>query len=46
LCDLFGNKIEEVLSKIKLIYISHLHGDHFFGIFNMLYQINKTLNKY
>lgn len=32
----YGPKANEIFAKIKAIFISHLHGDHHYGLFGML----------
>lgn len=44
LCDQFGDELEKVLRKLKIVYLTHLHGDHFFGIFNLIYQRSLLFN--
>eukprot|EP00111_Clytia_hemisphaerica_P001366 TCONS_00003881-protein len=36
----YGNKIDNVLKRIKMILISHLHADHHLGLFTLLSRIS------
>lgn len=45
LCEQFGDYIENVLFKMKFILITHLHGDHVFGIYNVIAERQKVLKK-
>ena len=36
LYEQFGDKTEEVISKIKFVYLSHIHGDHILGIYRFI----------
>lgn len=41
----FGDLVEDILFKIKIVTVSHLHGDHFFGIYNLISERNRVLKK-
>ena len=45
LLEQFGDNIETVLLKTKVIAITHLHGDHFYGIINMIAKREETLKR-
>jgi ribonuclease Z len=42
----YGIFTEQVLIDLDMILISHLHGDHFFGIFKVLDERQRVLDKY
>ncbi|KAK9379133.1 beta-lactamase-like protein [Kockiozyma suomiensis] len=43
LTRMFGAQIDDLLREIKLITISHMHADHFFGIITMLRARNSAV---
>ncbi|XP_034045567.1 zinc phosphodiesterase ELAC protein 2 isoform X2 [Thalassophryne amazonica] len=43
LCRHYGEGVDDVLSKISTIFISHLHADHHTGLVKMLYQRARAL---
>ncbi|XP_054616640.1 zinc phosphodiesterase ELAC protein 2 isoform X3 [Dunckerocampus dactyliophorus] len=43
LCRHYGNGVDEVLSKISTIFVSHLHADHHTGLLKLLYQRERAL---
>ncbi|CAJ1075541.1 zinc phosphodiesterase ELAC protein 2 isoform X1 [Xyrichtys novacula] len=43
LCRHYGDDVDEALSKISTVFISHLHADHHTGLLNLLYQREKAL---
>ncbi|KAM9843204.1 zinc phosphodiesterase ELAC protein 2 isoform 2-T2 [Aulostomus maculatus] len=43
LCRHYGNGVDEVLSKISTIFISHLHADHHTGLIMLLHQRKRAL---
>ncbi|XP_041854323.1 zinc phosphodiesterase ELAC protein 2 isoform X2 [Melanotaenia boesemani] len=43
LCRHYGNDVDEALSKISTIFISHLHADHHTGLLKLLYQRERAL---
>uniref|UniRef100_A0A1A8F007 Zinc phosphodiesterase ELAC protein 2 n=3 Tax=Nothobranchius korthausae TaxID=1143690 RepID=A0A1A8F007_9TELE len=43
LCRHYGNDVEEALSKISAVFISHLHADHHTGLLKLLYQRQRAL---
>ncbi|KAJ8389118.1 hypothetical protein AAFF_G00123240 [Aldrovandia affinis] len=44
LCRHYGNKVDEVLSKLSTIFVSHLHADHHTGLLNLLLQRERALD--
>ncbi|XP_072225105.1 zinc phosphodiesterase ELAC protein 2 [Leuresthes tenuis] len=43
LCRQYGDDVDEVLSKISTVFISHLHADHHTGLLMLLYQRQRAL---
>ncbi|KAK1162202.1 zinc phosphodiesterase ELAC protein 2-like isoform X1 [Acipenser oxyrinchus oxyrinchus] len=44
LCRHYGNNIDEVLSNLSAVFISHMHADHHTGLLNLLLQRERALN--
>eukprot|EP01080_Neovahlkampfia_damariscottae_P009910 gene9910-2232_t len=42
---IFGDESNEILKNIKLIWISHLHGDHHLGLSKLLFHRQKLLKE-
>ena len=40
----FNKSLDDILVKIKVIMISHIHGDHLFGMFNIFRERQKILD--
>ena len=36
----YGDNVEKILSKIKLIFISHMHADHHLGLITLITKLN------
>lgn len=43
LCRHYGDGVDEALSKISSVFISHLHADHHTGLLMLLYQRERAL---
>uniref|UniRef100_A0A8C4I175 Zinc phosphodiesterase ELAC protein 2 n=1 Tax=Dicentrarchus labrax TaxID=13489 RepID=A0A8C4I175_DICLA len=43
LCRHYGDDVDEVLSKISTVFISHMHADHHTGLLMLLYQRERAL---
>ncbi|XP_028311836.1 zinc phosphodiesterase ELAC protein 2 isoform X2 [Gouania willdenowi] len=43
LCRHYGDGVDEALSKISTVFISHLHADHHTGLLMLLYQRERAL---
>ncbi|XP_037544598.1 zinc phosphodiesterase ELAC protein 2 [Nematolebias whitei] len=43
LCRHYGDDVDEALSKISTVFISHLHADHHTGLLKLLYQRRRAL---
>ncbi|XP_067427275.1 zinc phosphodiesterase ELAC protein 2 [Thunnus thynnus] len=43
LCRHYGDGVDEALSKISTVFISHLHADHHTGLLKLLYQRERAL---
>ncbi|XP_061837457.1 zinc phosphodiesterase ELAC protein 2 isoform X2 [Nerophis lumbriciformis] len=43
LCRHYGDGVDEALSKISTIFVSHLHADHHTGLLKLLYQRERAL---
>ncbi|XP_063759074.1 zinc phosphodiesterase ELAC protein 2 isoform X2 [Eleginops maclovinus] len=43
LCRHYGEAVDEALSKISTIFVSHLHADHHTGLLMLLYQRERAL---
>lgn len=43
LCRHYGDEVDEVLSKISTVFVSHLHADHHTGLLLLLYQRQRAL---
>ncbi|XP_041078026.1 zinc phosphodiesterase ELAC protein 2 isoform X1 [Polyodon spathula] len=44
LCRHYGNNVDEVLSNLSAVFISHMHADHHTGLLNLLLQRERALN--
>uniref|UniRef100_A0A3B1IZD8 ribonuclease Z n=1 Tax=Astyanax mexicanus TaxID=7994 RepID=A0A3B1IZD8_ASTMX len=44
LCHHYGNDVDEMLTKLSTVFISHLHADHHTGLINLLLQRERALN--
>ena len=42
----FGELTEAVLIDLEMVIISHIHGDHFFGVFKLLEERQRALDKW
>ncbi|KAF3699769.1 Zinc phosphodiesterase ELAC protein 2 [Channa argus] len=43
LCRHYGDDVDDTLSKISTVFISHLHADHHTGLLKLLYQRERAL---
>uniref|UniRef100_A0A3Q0RRP3 Zinc phosphodiesterase ELAC protein 2 n=1 Tax=Amphilophus citrinellus TaxID=61819 RepID=A0A3Q0RRP3_AMPCI len=43
LCRHYGDDVDDALSKISTVFISHLHADHHTGLVQLLYQRERAL---
>uniref|UniRef100_A0A3Q3XPF4 Zinc phosphodiesterase ELAC protein 2 n=1 Tax=Mola mola TaxID=94237 RepID=A0A3Q3XPF4_MOLML len=43
LCRHYGDAVDEVLSRISTVFVSHLHADHHTGLLMLLYQRERAL---
>uniref|UniRef100_A0A4W6FK45 Zinc phosphodiesterase ELAC protein 2 n=1 Tax=Lates calcarifer TaxID=8187 RepID=A0A4W6FK45_LATCA len=43
LCRHYGDDVDDALSKISTVFISHLHADHHTGLLNLLYQRERAM---
>ncbi|KAM3598983.1 uncharacterized protein V6R79_025129 [Siganus canaliculatus] len=43
LCRHYGDDVDQVLSRISTVFISHLHADHHTGLLMLLYQRERAL---
>ncbi|XP_051742274.1 zinc phosphodiesterase ELAC protein 2 [Ctenopharyngodon idella] len=43
LCRHYGNDVDEVLSKLSTIFVSHLHADHHTGLIHLLLERERAL---
>lgn len=41
----YGDKTEDVIKKLKAIYISHLHADHHIGLFGIIQMRQKICDE-
>uniref|UniRef100_A0A9J8BTI0 Zinc phosphodiesterase ELAC protein 2 n=1 Tax=Cyprinus carpio carpio TaxID=630221 RepID=A0A9J8BTI0_CYPCA len=44
LCRHYGNDVDEVLSRLSTIFVSHLHADHHTGLIHLLLERQRALN--
>uniref|UniRef100_A0AAY5ELK7 Zinc phosphodiesterase ELAC protein 2 n=1 Tax=Electrophorus electricus TaxID=8005 RepID=A0AAY5ELK7_ELEEL len=44
MCRHYGNDVDEVLSKLSTVFVSHMHADHHTGLINVLLQRERALN--
>ncbi|CAG02228.1 unnamed protein product, partial [Tetraodon nigroviridis] len=45
LCRHYGNAVDQVLSQISTVFVSHLHADHHTGLLMLLYQRDRALRQ-
>ncbi|XP_071321186.1 zinc phosphodiesterase ELAC protein 2 isoform X2 [Trachinotus anak] len=43
LCRHYGDDVDDALSKISTVFVSHLHADHHTGLLNLLYQRERAM---
>lgn len=43
LCRHYGNDVDEILSKLSTIFVSHLHADHHTGLIHLLLERERAL---
>ncbi|XP_051987967.1 zinc phosphodiesterase ELAC protein 2 [Xyrauchen texanus] len=44
LCRHYGDDVDEILSKLSTIFVSHLHADHHTGLIHLLVERERALN--
>ncbi|KAL6460709.1 hypothetical protein MHYP_G00306750 [Metynnis hypsauchen] len=44
MCRHYGNHVDEMLTKLSAVFISHIHADHHTGLVNLLLQRERALN--
>ncbi|KAG5279848.1 hypothetical protein AALO_G00082220 [Alosa alosa] len=44
LCRHYGDSVDEVLTRLSTIFVSHLHADHHTGLLNLLLQRERAMN--
>ncbi|KAI7804020.1 zinc phosphodiesterase ELAC protein 2, partial [Triplophysa rosa] len=44
LCRHYGDDVDEILSKLSTIFVSHLHADHHTGLIHLLLERERALN--
>uniref|UniRef100_A0AAR2LKW5 Zinc phosphodiesterase ELAC protein 2 n=1 Tax=Pygocentrus nattereri TaxID=42514 RepID=A0AAR2LKW5_PYGNA len=44
MCRHYGNHVDEMLTKLSTVFISHIHADHHTGLVNLLLQRERALN--
>ncbi|XP_030646076.1 zinc phosphodiesterase ELAC protein 2 isoform X2 [Chanos chanos] len=44
LCRHYGDSVDEMLTKLSTIFVSHMHADHHTGLLNLLLQRERALN--
>ncbi|KAI1884252.1 hypothetical protein AGOR_G00224530 [Albula goreensis] len=44
LCRHYGDKVDEVLTKLSTVFVSHMHADHHTGLLNLLLQRERALD--
>uniref|UniRef100_A0A8C6UBN8 Zinc phosphodiesterase ELAC protein 2 n=1 Tax=Neogobius melanostomus TaxID=47308 RepID=A0A8C6UBN8_9GOBI len=44
LCRHYGDEVDQAMSKINTIFISHMHADHHTGLLKLLYQRKRALS--
>ncbi|KAL4658257.1 zinc phosphodiesterase ELAC protein 2 isoform X2 [Arapaima gigas] len=44
LCRHYGNDVDDLLTKLSTIFISHMHADHHTGLLQLLFQRERALN--
>lgn len=44
LCRHYGDEVDQALSKINTVFISHMHADHHTGLLKLLYQRERALS--
>ncbi|KAI5608649.1 zinc phosphodiesterase ELAC protein 2, partial [Silurus asotus] len=43
LCRQYGNAVDEMLTKLSTVFVSHIHADHHTGLINLLLQRERAL---